>query len=133
MDDFPSRQGECQDSSGFLFSHRCGDFATHRCEKCGKEICDRHTVPPAARDAVQGADRVCWTTCGKEDRTGQSQPTGGRHYDPYYDDPYYYADTHYPSYHRGRDDFTDSDEAAVAGGAMAAGDLDAFEDDMGGS
>jgi len=125
VDDFPSRKGECQETSGFLFSHGCGEFATSRCEKCGKDICDRHTV--------HAADRVCCTTCGKEDRTPPPRSTGRRAYDPYYDYPYYYASIHYTDYHGSRDDFTDSDEAAVAGGAIAANELGVFEDDMGGS
>ena len=121
MKDFPSRKGECQETSGFLFSHRCGEFATNRCAKCGKDVCDRHTV--------RSPEGVCCTTCAKEYRTPRPRGTGrGCH-----DDPYYYADDHYPDYHGGRDDFTESDEAAVAGGAMAASELGMFEDDLGGS
>jgi hypothetical protein len=50
-----------------------------------------------------------------------------------YDDPYFYAYGHYPGYVGDRDDFTEYDEAVLAGGEAAERDVDVFEDDMGGT
>lgn len=129
MDDFPSGKGECRETRGFLFSHRCGRFATTACGQCGKDICDRHSV-------AEG-DAVWCTTCAKQSRPGTSRPgtsrPGTSHPGGYYHDPYYYAYDHYPHYHADRDDFTDGDEAALAGGAAAAAEMAQFEDQMGDS
>jgi hypothetical protein len=34
---------QCQDRSGFLFSHPCDRLATGQCTTCGKAICVEHT------------------------------------------------------------------------------------------
>ncbi len=123
------RRGECQETSGFLFSHQCGDFAA-RAAQCDKEICERHSVQdPTAQDAA----RVLCTTCGKSLLNPPSTrgDRANRH-DPYYDDPYYYSYHYYTGYSHDNDAFTDSDEAAI-GGATAAHELTKFEDDMGAS
>ena len=125
--------GECQETSGFLFSHRCGDFALNTCGACQKRICERHTVHQETGD-------LC-STCFKR-LTPAQQPT-----DPnsqtyrYRNDPYYYSHYYYPGYYyhsrpsRGVDrrDFTESDQAALGGGEATGRDAEAFEDNMGAS
>jgi len=130
VEDYPVRKGECQETSGFLFSHTCGEVAMRCCEKCNKEICDRHTV--RAVQAEYGKEQILCTTCARQSSTVTQGRGPQRTSDRYYDDPYFYTDDHYPNYQMDRDEFTDADEAALRGG-IAADELRSFEDDMGAS
>lgn len=123
MADPEYRVGECAETSGFLFSHACGEFAITECASCGKPICHRHAVP----DEEEGT--LC-ISCAK-----QRQRQSGRDLDDEYDsdDPYFYAGHYYAGYYWDSDDFTDSDEAVLSGGEAGDDDLRAFEDDMGAS
>jgi hypothetical protein len=123
---FGDQPGECAESSGFLFSHRCGELAQSNCAECRKFICPRHTV------SID--QRMLCTTCAKGVKRGERQSN------TYYDDPYFYSSYYYPGYHvyhhghhHSSHDFTDADEAAL--GAREANDEDvkAFENNMGAS
>ena len=41
---FGQNTGECQETTGFLFSHRCGSIAVRECSQCAKSICQEHSV-----------------------------------------------------------------------------------------
>lgn len=123
---FGDQPGECAETSGFLFSHRCGEMAQSNCAECRKFICPRHTV--------NIDQRMLCTTCAKGVQRSDSGSTA------YRDDPYFYSGYYYPEYHsysygsaRSSHDFTDADEAAL--GAREANDQDAkaFENNMGAS
>ncbi len=132
MSEYPVGKGECQETSGFLFSHPCGEVALRSCVKCQKEICDRHTVREV--QAGDGEELVLCTTCAKESHAAAPGPGSRRTTDGYADNPHFYMYHHYPhSQHQlDRDEFTDADEAAL-GDSTAAGKTRRFEDDMGAS
>ncbi len=116
--------GECAETSGFLFSHKCGEAATTKCSQCQKFICLRHTITDEQRS-------LC-TTCAK----GLPNTRSSSRYD---DDPYFYSDVYYPGYHHfgyglGRSsDFTDGDEQALGDKEPELKDVKAFENNMGAS
>src|SRR5262245_28075489 len=97
------RAGECGETSGFLFSHRCGEFALNVCGQCQKPICQQHTVVEQ--------DLLLCTTCAK-DRMQSGNVTNR---DRYRDDPYFYSSYHsYPmAMGHASSDFTDADEQAL--------------------
>jgi hypothetical protein len=141
------QQGECNETSGFLFSHRCGQPALNKCVQCQKPICERHTY----NDPNKPGEQFC-TTCAKQ-FISQQQPApgqtpyqtgphyggygyGGYGYEPYFYTGYYYHGYPYGGYHRGShstSDFTDADERSLTGGEPSRDDARAFESDMGGS
>ena len=110
MTNYPN-DGLCQETSGFLFSHRCDRIAVKECVRCKKAICQDHghSIP----------DGLACTTCLKSEAQTQQQqppvvpgavpgaapgapigattPTGYRSR-PYYDDPYFYGSHWYPGY-----------------------------------
>ena len=157
MNEFGANTGECQETSGFLFSHRCGSIAVRECSQCTKSICQEHSVD-------LGGMLVC-VTCAKQQREtptndGQGTSSGGAYTtsgtDYYHSSPYFYSDSWYYSSgmhrghyrrphhddHRGGDagvgdsgssDFTDADEAMTRGEEPDRDAMDGFENDMGGS
>lgn len=129
------RQGQCNETTGFLFSHDCGEPADHVCGQCQKPVCGKHTVD------TQGTLRC--TTCAKTwMRTAGQNPQGatGGYSDPYpyYGSPYFYTWHHYgPSYdhqyNRHHHHFHDGDEGSLKGREPGREDLEGFENDMGAS
>jgi len=148
------QQGECNETAGFLFSHRCGEPAVNACVQCQKPICQRHTFV----NPENTSEQFC-TTCGKKYLQSQqgNQPTGGVRpsnrgdftdhgygygygygYDPYFYTGYHYHDYPMGGYGRSRHsisshDFTDADERSLSGGEPSRDQLQQFENDMGGS
>ena len=137
------QQGECNETSGFLFSHRCGQPAMNKCVQCQKPICERHTYTSPDKPGEQ----FC-TTCAKQFLSQQPPPTTPGQtpyysspyygYEPYFYTGYYYHGYPYGGYHRsghnaGSRDFTDADERSLTGSEPTAEDARAFENDMGGS
>ncbi len=122
------RQGQCNETSGFLFSHPCSEPSEHVCGECQKPVCGKHAVD------TQGVLRC--TTCAKTwyrgAGRGSGQTTGTGSYDPYYSSPYFYTWHHYgTSGHRHH--FHDGDEGALHGREPNRDDLHGFEQDMGAS
>ncbi len=145
-DPFLYQQGECNETAGFLFAHRCGNPAMNQCVQCQKPICERHTfVNPSDQ-----AELFC-TSCGKkfvQQQTQNAPPgqgnngTSGPFYDygysPYFYTGYYYNDYPYGGYHRtghstSPHDFTDADERSLMGNEPTREAAGQFEADMGGS
>lgn len=101
-----SNDGLCNETSGFLFSHRCDRLAVKNCFHCGKPVCQDHAHPITEGTAC--------TTCLKnesspdpaaEEVAGSTPPgtpvttTGNTNRSrPYYDDPYFYGSNYYPGY-----------------------------------
>jgi len=112
------RAGECNETSGFLFPHRCGQLSSFECEQCRKPICHQHVA------AGLGQGTLC-TTCGKAVAAPKSQHDRR-------DDPYFYSDHYYTGYYWGDADFNDADEAVLRD-ARGPDDVGAFENDMGAS
>ena len=86
--------GQCHDTAGFLFSHRCDRLSFVRCAICRKPICDRHSHD-------LGGTVAC-TACVKADPTASAQSaqtTRGTRYGRYYDDPFFYGHHYYPGYY----------------------------------
>ena len=140
------QQGECNETSGFLFSHRCGEPAMNQCVQCQKPICQRHMFANP-----NNTNEIFCTTCAKKflqekgppSSTGGRGPGVGRPYDDYGHDPYFYTGYYYHDYPYGRyhrsghshtgHDFTDGDEGTLFGGEPSRDALHQFENDMGGS
>lgn len=76
--------GRCNETSGFLFRHECGEMPMRQCQLCGKPLCEKH-----AYETVDGS--MC-TTCFK--KQNQDLP-GNRMHD---DDPNFYGDRYYRGY-----------------------------------
>ncbi len=105
--------GQCHETAGFLFSHRCDRLSFVRCSRCGKPICDRHSH--------ELGDAIACTACVKADPMAGALPPGtdpgtvppgtvppgaippgtvrGTRYSSYYDDPYFYSYHYYPGYY----------------------------------
>ena len=75
--------GNCNEKSGFLFSHECFQSPVNKCNMCGKPVCQEHSHS-------DGAAVVC-TSCAKKDHK-RAQERGGRRRSRYHDDhdPYHY-------------------------------------------
>lgn len=122
---FDAQPGECAETSGFLFSHKCGEMAVQKCSGCNKYICARHSVTDQ--------QRLLCTSCAK----GQLNSQAPNRYDD--NDPYFYSSVYYPSYHQYRfgqhynRDFNESDEQALEGKPAERSDVQAFENDVGAS
>ncbi len=133
-------QGRCNDRSGFLFSHECGNPPVAECGVCQRPICEKHR-----REGDSGSACV---TCAKQElrSAGRSQGATGRrygHHGSYHDDdPYFYSGYRYRgyghyghgywgygSYHRAshRDD---ADLTAADAAALGAEGDEGFETDM---
>jgi hypothetical protein len=122
--------GNCNEKSGFLFSHECFQSPVNKCNMCGKPVCQEHSHS-------DGAAVVC-TSCAKKDHK-RAQERGGRRRSRYHDDhdPYFYGGYYYGyGYHdgyygensgadTGQFDFTEADSASLE----TEGD-EAFESDM---
>lgn len=148
MDPTEPRPGECQETAGFLFSHRCGDVAVRECVDCQKPICQRHSID-------SGGFMRC-VQCEKkrisEQNSGNRTDGGGANsYDsssPFFYG-YGYGYGYGPGYHWGaghhsnhfsswrtsptHHNLTDSDEASLSGGETSAEDVRGFENEMGAS
>jgi len=123
------RHGQCNETSGFLFSHPCSEPSDHVCGECQKPICGKHAVD------TQGLLRC--TTCAKtwfrSAGRGAAGATGGTGYDaPYYQSPYFYTWHLFGASHH-HHHFHDGDEGALRGQEAGREDLDGFEQDMGAS
>lgn len=113
----------CQETSGFLFSHRCGRPGVLVCMRCHKYVCQQH-----ARS--RGPDGMLCVTCAR----GDVAAGGGSDSDSDdNDDPYFYSSRYRQRSGRKNDDdgddpvdFTEGDQSALETG----GD---WGDDMGGS
>jgi hypothetical protein len=122
--EFPPPPGECNETSGFLFKHRCGNFAKNECGECRKAMCERHTV-------ISGAMTLC-TSCART----RMQSSGGAYpaSSPYGHDPYFYGHSYYPGYYYGHygvdHDFTSGDERRLHGGEPDARDIQGLGSDM---
>lgn len=95
----------CQETSGFLFSHRCGRPSFLTCATCHKAVCAQHARPT-------GLEGFRCVTCALA-----ASPSGASDAESDDDDPYFYS-----SRHHARDggppdalDFTDGDRSATAG------------------
>jgi hypothetical protein len=125
-------RGECQETSGFLFSHRCGDLALDHCSQCRKPICAKYT----ARD-LDPSRRLC-TSCARQVLAENPEVfrTGWYRDDPYFYSYYHYSGQYFPhtsSSPHDPHDFTEGDEAVLGGGEATDSAVEAFEDDMGAS
>ena len=107
--------GVCNEQSGFLFNHDCGDVATHKCDKCGKPICMSHThqteqgtkcttcaktemqAPPGAPPPAGAKPPIAGQVPMGMQRPvmGYGPPAGAAHY---YYSPYFYGSYYYPGY-----------------------------------
>lgn len=76
---------KCEETAGFLISAPCRVQASHRCQACGKSICETHS-----RDASPRAGRNC---------IGCHRKFGAR-YDSATDDPYLFAGFLFPAYYQ---------------------------------
>jgi hypothetical protein len=126
---------ECQETSGFLFTHACGRPATHGCAQCQKRVCPQHCRP------WQPGTYLC-LSCVRTALNTPKPPTI-IYID---DDPYFYRMHNYGHYtwhtyhHEGSPptvpphdpaDFTEGDRAALSGGGGDFADPD-DEDNPGG-
>lgn len=130
--DFEIPSGECQETTGFLFAHRCGNLALNKCYQCQKTICADHTV-------FENEMMYC-TSCGQQRLAAQDQSTPNvDSRSNYSQNPFFYHYYYFPSYHHhssshhDRSDFTDADQAAFQSGDPSREDLAGFEQDMTGS
>ncbi|MFI5378311.1 MAG: hypothetical protein ACHRHE_03310 [Tepidisphaerales bacterium] len=97
----------CEEKTGFLFSHACQQMAYHRCDVCGKAVCEKHVQwadtaeltamnmlnPNQPRPVTDNAS-VC-TTCAK--RLGRNRSSSVHRYRTQ-DDLFWYSDLYYPGY-----------------------------------
>lgn len=124
-------EGPCQQSTGFLFAHDCGQPAAAACMQCGKRVCDLHLTS-------LGTELVC-PTCAEndDDDEGASDSNSDSAAAADEDDPsYYYEDYGYygsgSAWGRGGgkdpNDFTEADGASLRNEEDAS-----FEEDLGGS
>ncbi|MCA9175821.1 MAG: hypothetical protein KDB14_15150 [Planctomycetales bacterium] len=85
----------CNERSGFLFQHECGNLPDAACAQCGKPVCEQHTH-------YVDNEPYC-TSCAKLDlkqRRGESRQRWSN--DSGYEDPYFYGDHYYRGYGRYR-------------------------------
>ena len=114
----------CQETSGFLFKHRCGRPSFMTCVTCGKPICAQHArkVPPESFRCI-----ACSLAAAPP--SGVSGAVIAGSWDD--DDPYYYSHHHHGRGGGGEQpaglDFTDGDRSALT--EDGAG----WEDDAAGS
>ncbi|MCP4175389.1 MAG: hypothetical protein GY758_31965 [Fuerstiella sp.] len=120
--------GNCNEKSGFLFSHECFQPPVDSCNMCSKPVCQEHSHS-------DGAAVVC-TSCAKKDQQrvherGGSRRGRSRYYDdhdPYFYGGYYYGSGYHDGYYGGHSDpldFTEADSASLE----TEGD-EQFESDM---
>ncbi len=81
-------EGVCNESTGFLFRHRCDRYPQNRCEACNKPICPDHERP---LDTLM----LCVACNRAETRRRGLKNSPRRGYD---DNPYFYGGTYYPGY-----------------------------------
>ena len=141
------RPGECQETTGFLFAHRCGDVAVRECQECQKPICQQHSVDSGGVMRCVGCEKKLRSQQQNQQRPPQSP--GGTYYD---DSPYFYGSSygygydygygrhrhHYHHHHHHSTDsnhheIVDADEAALSGEEVTAEEVRGFEDDLGAS
>jgi len=119
-------QGMCQETSGFLFSHRCGRFAVQACMYCGKALCEAHAHP--------GAEGVACTSCMKQRPKDESEADKSNRpardddsdddNDSWDDSPYSYGERWYPGYGSSGRRTSGSSARARDNVAGGAGDFD---------
>ncbi len=81
-------EGVCNETTGFLFRHRCDRYPEKRCEACNNPICPEHERP------LDGM--ILCVTCNQAEskRRGlKARPRRG-----YDDDTYFYGGGYYPGY-----------------------------------
>ena len=125
-------EGACEEGTGFLFTHACGQPAAASCPRCGKRLCDAHLV-------AEGGELLC-ATCAEAEDGDDEGAEGGSTTDstPDEDDPsYYYKDYGYygpravfggQASSKDPNDFTEAD-----GQSLRNEDDASFEEDLGGS
>ena len=123
----------CNETSGFLFSHKCDQLPVAHCDLCQKPVCAEHV------HMFGSSDRICTSCAKKRDRglrggTSKSSSSRDRTDDDYYDQPYFYGGhyfgtSYYDSYNRGGrndpNDFTEADASSLSDEMD-----DDFENDM---
>ncbi len=126
----------CAETAGFLFHHDCGREMAATCQLCGKAVCEMHTrminaqilcigcakrtfadgLPPQAAPTAQTGlpvQAAPSAQTGVTPQAGATPPARPTYYNsPWYshDDPFWYTDRHYHSYHT--HDFTRDDRQA---------------------
>ncbi|NMO18003.1 hypothetical protein HPC49_14845 [Pyxidicoccus fallax] len=126
----PPSEAPCQETTGFLFSHACGEPMEAACDRCGKILCRDHV------SSVQG-ESLCMTCAEEEeDDEGDEGADSDSDSSPTEDDPSYYYDDY--GYYGGStwgggsskdpNDFTEAD-----GESLRNEDDASFEEDLGGS
>lgn len=120
------RPGECNETSGFLFSHPCSEPADHVCGQCAKPICGKHAVDTSGVLRCTSCAKTWLRGEGRNSNAASGQPG----YGPYYGSPYFYTWHHYGSHHH---HFHDGDEGALRDREPTREDLEGFEQDMGAS
>lgn len=112
----------CQETSGFLFSHRCGRPGVLSCQQCHKRICPLHA-------RAQPPEAFLCVSCAAQGQVVAGTGTDWDSDDD--DDPHFYSRRHRRKKDKDNDDesmdFTEGDQ-----GKLADQD-DPFEGDMGGS
>lgn len=101
----------CQETSGFLFKHRCGRPSFMTCMTCFKPICAQHARPAAP----EGFRCIACALAAAPPSGGGDVDNDRDTWDD--DDPYYYSQK-YRSEPGGQQpdglDFTDGDRSAVS-------------------
>ena len=126
MSPLPLPSGTCEQTTGFLFSHPCGQPVSVACMRCGQLVCEEHV-------SAVDAELLCVTCAQDDDGEGDNETASTTPED----DPSYYYDG-YGYYGPGsswgggasRDpnDFTEAD-----GESLRREDDASFEEDPGGS
>jgi len=84
-------KGYCQDSAGFLFSHRCDRRSAHQCQGCPKVVCNDHVYR-------RTDGRILCATCAKIEFAAQykkDDPKKGAEQEGY---PYFFPDAYYKGF-----------------------------------
>ena len=123
-------EAPCQESTGFLFSHECGQPMAATCGRCGKIVCKDHVT-------FAEAETLCLSCAEADDEDDGGEADGDTDSSLDEDDPsYYYKDYGYygPGSVWGRGSSNDSNDFTEADGESLRNEDDAsFEEDLGGS
>ncbi|MDA7541201.1 hypothetical protein N8639_00005, partial [bacterium] len=86
-------QTVCNETSGFLFKHRCSNRASLNCKKCNKPICGEHSR--TADTAIRCIECAKKKSQGDQSRNLDNSNVDHRGYD---NDPYFYGHRNYNGY-----------------------------------
>ena len=81
-------EGVCNETTGFLFKHRCNQESKNHCDACNKPICPDHE-----RRLEELLLCVSCNRAESQRRGLKNRPMSG-----YDDDPYYYGNRYYSGY-----------------------------------